>query len=90
MSVSTIPTTTEDGAIRPFQIEVPQEEIDALRRQIGETRWPHKELVDDHSQGVQSALMQALTSYWTTDYDWRKGEADAERAAAVQDRNRRS
>ena len=39
------------------------------------TRWPTKELVDDRSQGVQLATMQALASYWTTDYDWRRLEA---------------
>ncbi|HET8874449.1 MAG TPA: epoxide hydrolase, partial [Gaiellaceae bacterium] len=46
-----------------------------LRRRIAATRWPSKELVDDRSQGVQLATLQALASYWTSDYDWRKAEA---------------
>src|SRR3712207_7446777 len=37
--------------------------------------WPSKELVEDRSQGVQLAPLQALARYWATDYDWRKGEA---------------
>jgi pimeloyl-ACP methyl ester carboxylesterase len=65
----------EDGAIRPFNVEVPQEELDELRRRITVTRWPSKELVDDRSQGVQLATMQALCRYWTMDYDWRACEA---------------
>ncbi|MFP3757820.1 epoxide hydrolase, partial [Cupriavidus sp. SIMBA_020] len=34
-----------------------------------------KETVNDESQGVRLARMQALAKYWGTDYDWRKGEA---------------
>jgi pimeloyl-ACP methyl ester carboxylesterase len=71
MAVSTMPTTD----IRPFRVEVPQADIDDLRRRVGATRWPSKELVADRSQGVQLAALQALARYWTTDYDWRKAEA---------------
>src|ERR687895_763199 len=69
------PGTAKDGAIRPFSIEVPQEDLDELRRRITATRWPSKELVDDRSQGVQRATIQALSRYWTMDYDWRACEA---------------
>ena len=61
--------------VRPFQVEVPVEELAELRRRIEATRWPSKELVDDRSQGVQLATLQALARYWTTEYDWRKVEA---------------
>jgi pimeloyl-ACP methyl ester carboxylesterase len=69
------PGTAKEGAIRPFNIEVPQEDLDELRRRITATRWPSKELVDDRSQGVQLGTMQALSRYWTMDYDWRTCEA---------------
>jgi pimeloyl-ACP methyl ester carboxylesterase len=65
----------ENGAIRPFRVDVPQEDLDDLGRRIAATRWPTKELVADRSQGVQLATMQQLARYWTSDYDWRKGEA---------------
>jgi pimeloyl-ACP methyl ester carboxylesterase len=65
----------DNGAIRRFSIELPQEDLDELRRRITATRWPSKELVDDRSQGVQLAAMQALSRYWTMDYDWRACEA---------------
>jgi len=60
--------------IRPFQIEIPDEELAELRRRIAATRWPSRELVDDRSQGVQLATLQELARYWTTDYDWRRCE----------------
>ncbi len=61
--------------IRPFDLEIPEEALDDLRRRIAATRWPTKELVADRSQGVSLATMQALARYWTSDYDWRKCEA---------------
>src|SRR5256885_15820636 len=62
-------------AIRPFHLEIPDEQLAELRRRIEATRWPSGELVDDRSQGVQLATMKELARYWTTEYDWRKCEA---------------
>jgi pimeloyl-ACP methyl ester carboxylesterase len=67
--------TTKATAIRPFHLEIPDEQLDDLRRRIEATRLPSKELVDDRSQGVQLATIQALARYWATEYDWRKCEA---------------
>jgi pimeloyl-ACP methyl ester carboxylesterase len=72
MSGTTIETATE---IRPFQVDVPEEELEDLRRRIGATRWPEKETVPDQTQGVQLATIQALARYWSTDYDFGRVEA---------------
>jgi pimeloyl-ACP methyl ester carboxylesterase len=64
----------EEAAVRPFHVDVPEEDLVDLRRRIEATLWPSKELVEDRSQGVQLATMQELARYWTTDYDWRKAE----------------
>ena len=61
--------------VRPFQVEIPEEQVAELRRRIEATRWPSSELVDDRSQGVQLATMQALARYWTTEYDFGRLEA---------------
>jgi pimeloyl-ACP methyl ester carboxylesterase len=66
---------SNDTAIRPFRLEMPEEAIADLRGRVAATRWPHRELVADRSQGVQLATMQELARYWTTDYDWRRCEA---------------
>src|SRR5689334_18381394 len=69
-------TTLETQAgIRPFQVQISDDALDDLRRRLTATRWPSRELVDDRSQGVQLATMQALVRYWTTEYDWRACEA---------------
>jgi len=64
-----------ESAVRPFRIEVPQGEIDELRRRVTATRWPTRELVTDRSQGVQLAAIQNLARYWATEYDWLRCEA---------------
>jgi len=61
--------------VRPFQVDIPEQELTELRRRIDATRWPTKEPVSDRSQGVQLATMQALARYWVGDYDWRRCEA---------------
>ena len=72
--------------IRPFHINIPEEELIELRRRINATRWPDKETVMEPNfrqrgappnwgQGVQLATMQKLAGYWSRDYDWRKIEA---------------
>jgi pimeloyl-ACP methyl ester carboxylesterase len=62
-------------AIRPFHLEIPDEQLVDLLRRIGATRWPSSELVNDRSQGVQLATMRELARYWSDDYDWRACEA---------------
>jgi pimeloyl-ACP methyl ester carboxylesterase len=63
------------AGIRPFTIETPDAELQALRDRINATRWPNKELVADRSQGVQSATIHKLADYWASEYDWRNCEA---------------
>jgi pimeloyl-ACP methyl ester carboxylesterase len=70
-----MPVTAQATAIRPFRIEVPEQQLAELRRRLAATRWPSRELVADRSQGVQLATIQALARYWATDHDWRACEA---------------
>jgi pimeloyl-ACP methyl ester carboxylesterase len=73
---ATTKNQTEAGTIRPFTIPVaPETELDALRARITATRWPDRELVADHSQGVQLKVIQELARYWAEEYDLRRYEA---------------
>jgi pimeloyl-ACP methyl ester carboxylesterase len=69
-------TTVETAIdIRPFHVEIPEEELAEMRGRIAATRWPSKELVADRSQGVQLETLQKLARYWAKEHDWRKTEA---------------
>jgi hypothetical protein len=75
MSVTT-EKSSGNTAVRPFTIPVTSEaELEALRARVVSTRWPDQELVDDHSQGVQLAVVTELARYWATEYDWRRCDA---------------
>lgn len=66
---------SEAPKITPFRINVPEQQLDDMRRRIAETRWPDRETVTDQSQGVQLSTVQELARHWASDYDWRKIEA---------------
>src|SRR5918994_7034290 len=70
-----VETTTTHHEVRPFRVDVPEEDLVDLRQRIAATRWPDRETVPDRSQGAQLAELQELVEYWGTEYDWRKGEA---------------
>ena len=76
LGLSSTPAAANDHhAIRPFRVNVSEAAVADLKRRLAATRWPDKETVADDSQGVQLARLQELVRYWSTDYDWRKGEA---------------
>ena len=68
---TTVDTSSE---IRPFQIEIPEEQIDdcagASRRLAGTPRSSSKTDRSACTQGVQWATMRELARYWTPDYDF--------------------
>jgi pimeloyl-ACP methyl ester carboxylesterase len=64
-----------DGGIRPYYVDIPDAALEDLRRRVAATRLPEKEPVEDASQGVQLATMDALARYWATEYDFRRVEA---------------
>ncbi|WP_069160286.1 epoxide hydrolase family protein [Nocardia altamirensis] len=61
--------------MRPFRIQVPEQELTDLRARLRSTRWPERETVDDWSQGVPLAYVRELCAYWAEQYDWRATEA---------------
>src|SRR5690348_6853541 len=66
--------TTEKPAqvsdVRPFRVEIPEADIEDLRRRIAATRWPTSELVEDSAQGVQLTMLRELARYWANEYDF--------------------
>jgi Epoxide hydrolase N terminus len=58
--MATIENATE---IRPFRVEVPQQEIDELRRRMGARRWPEGETVADGSQGGGAMVPAAVSVF---------------------------
>ena len=58
--VMSSPLMAASDAVRPFQVNVPEEDLADLRRRLHATRWPDRETVDDGSQGVPLAQLKSL------------------------------
>ena len=67
------------GDIRPFRIDIPQEEIDDLIQRLSVTRWPSEIPGTGWSRGVPVDYLEGLAEYWRTGFDWRAHEARAKR-----------
>ena len=62
--------------IQPYRLEIPQLDLDDLRRRLASARWPSAMgKHDDWSRGVPTAYLKQLAAYWHTGFDWRKQES---------------
>ena len=68
-------TATTDLAIRPFTIDIPQEQLDELRARLAQTRLPEipAGITDEH--GVPDTWVRELLDRWQDGFDWREWEA---------------
>ncbi|WP_320838537.1 epoxide hydrolase [Zhongshania sp.] len=62
--------------IKPFNVAIPQAQLDDLKARLANTRWPNEEPVDDWSQGAPLNAVKTLCEYWQNDYDWRRCERE--------------
>lgn len=62
------------SAITPFNVNIPQSQLDDLAQRLANTRWPEEETCDDWSQGIPLDYTRSLAQYWANDYDWRRFE----------------
>lgn len=73
----------DPAAVRPFVIEVPQPELDELRRRLTAARWPAEVDETRAADGVTVPAMRALVERWQGGFDWRAQEADLNRFPQV-------
>ena len=62
------------NSIRPFQINIPENELNQLSERLKNTRWPDAETVSSWDQGIPLDYAKSLTNYWINEYDWRRCE----------------
>jgi len=62
--------------MEPFQIAVPDAQLDDLRRRLAETRWPAAYSGPGWERGVPTEYLKELATYWQTQFDWRAAEAE--------------
>jgi microsomal epoxide hydrolase len=62
-------------APRPHRIEVPEAELEDLRRRLAATRWSRPLPGTGWELGAEIAYVRELCEYWWEAYDWRAAEA---------------
>ncbi|MEU8896246.1 epoxide hydrolase family protein [Nocardia sp. NPDC048505] len=64
-----------NNEIAEFHLDIPQQQLDDLRRRLDNARLPAPLPGDDWDTGVPTAWLRELVDYWRTGYDWRAQEA---------------
>ncbi len=67
-------TDATDAEIRPFRVDVLQEDLDELHDRLGRTRWPDELPGVGWSRGVPLGYIKDVAEYWQASYDWREWE----------------
>jgi hypothetical protein len=64
-------TEAGETRIRPFRIDIPQEDLDDLRTRLAATRWPDQLPGTGWDYGIPLEVVRDLAGYWRDGYDWR-------------------
>ena len=60
--------------IQPYLLEVPEEDLEDLRRRLDRTRWPDELPGAGWAYGVPLGYLRELAGWWRNRYDWRAAE----------------
>ena len=61
-------------SIRPFAINIREEQLEDLRSRLRAARWPKPVKGAGWSDGAELEFLQRLTDYWLNKFDWRAQE----------------
>nr|GLK36003.1 hypothetical protein GCM10017611_28600 [Rhodococcus wratislaviensis] len=67
-------TDTTKKTIRPFRIDIAQEQLDDLADRLARTRFGTPLPGDDWASGVPTSYLVELVTYWRDEFDWRAQE----------------
>jgi epoxide hydrolase len=60
--------------IRPFQIRIPQSDIDYLHGRLADARWAAEVPGTGWERGMPVGYLRELAEYWRSGFDWRAAE----------------
>lgn len=63
------------GRPEPFELRIPEEALEDLRRRLAVTRFPDQAPGPGWAYGTDLAYMETLVAYWREQFDWRAQEA---------------
>jgi pimeloyl-ACP methyl ester carboxylesterase len=72
----TMAQTPTDTAIFPFEIDIPQADIDDLKARLANARLPAQIPGTGWEYGTNAEYLKDLVDYWQNDFDWRAQERE--------------
>ena len=67
-------TNSETLSLRPFEVAIPQADLDALQHRLEITRFPEAAPGDDWAYGTPVGYLRETVEHWRTAFDWRAQE----------------
>jgi pimeloyl-ACP methyl ester carboxylesterase len=68
-------TSTKTLSVRPFEVAIPQADLDSLQHRLEITRLPEPAPGDDWRYGTPVGYLREMVEHWRTAFDWRAQEA---------------
>ncbi|MDD3754686.1 MAG: epoxide hydrolase N-terminal domain-containing protein, partial [Methanobacterium sp.] len=65
--------------IKPFKIQIPDSDLEDLKRRLERTRWPNELFDAGEDYGLTVDYLKPLFDYWKDGYNWRPVEAELNR-----------
>jgi pimeloyl-ACP methyl ester carboxylesterase len=62
--------------VTPFEVHVPQADLDDLRARLDRTRFADDFANESWTYGVDGGYLRELVEHWRTQFDWRRVEAE--------------
>ncbi|GIF16428.1 epoxide hydrolase family protein [Actinoplanes teichomyceticus] len=62
--------------MQPFRVQIPDDDLDDLRRRLRGARWPEPVPGAAEGLGIRADQLRELADYWRDGYDWRAAEAE--------------
>ncbi|MEJ3651440.1 epoxide hydrolase family protein [Actinomycetes bacterium KLBMP 9759] len=72
-------TSSQKLFAQPFEIAIPQADLDDLARRLDNTRFPVASPDDDWSHGTPVAYLREMVEHWRSGFDWRAHEKQMNR-----------
>jgi hypothetical protein len=63
-SLATPGTQARKALVEPFQLQVPQSELDDLKSRLARTRWPDELPESGSDYGATLGFVQEMAEYW--------------------------
>ena len=67
-------TSTQTLSVRPFEVSIPQADLDDLQHRLEITRFATPAPGDDWKYGTPVGYLRDMVEYWRTSFDWRAQE----------------